>query len=81
MILINRVFTKEKITSSLMKSSSPFFIQEFRPLILLKTKDRLTSLTVIGVMKIMCNRHTHRGSHSSSHDSRRRYLSDAKINT
>jgi hypothetical protein len=26
-------------------------------------------------------RHTHRGSHSSSHDSRRRYLSDAKINT
>jgi hypothetical protein len=26
-------------------------------------------------------RHTHRGSHSSSHDSRRRDLSDAKINT
>jgi hypothetical protein len=26
-------------------------------------------------------RHTHRGSHSSSHDSKRRYLSDAKINT
>jgi uncharacterized membrane protein len=52
---LNRVFTKENTISSLRQSSSPFFLQEFRPLILLKTKDRFTSLTVIRVTKIMCN--------------------------
>jgi hypothetical protein len=55
-ILLNRVFTKEKTNFSLKQSSSPFFPREFRPLILLKTKDRFTSLMVIRVMKIMCNR-------------------------
>jgi hypothetical protein len=55
-ILLNRVFIKEKTTSSLRKSSSPFFLQKFGPPILLKTKDRFTSLMVIGVMKIMGNR-------------------------
>jgi hypothetical protein len=54
-ILFNRVFTKENTTSSLRESSSPFFLQEFRPLTLLKETYRFTSLTVIGVMKIMCN--------------------------
>jgi hypothetical protein len=54
-ILLIRVFTKENMISSLKKSSSPFFPQEFRPLIPLKTTDRFTSLTVIGMMKIMCN--------------------------
>jgi hypothetical protein len=53
-ILFNRVFTKENTTSSLSKSSSPFFLQEFRPLTPLKATDRFTSLTVIRVMKIMC---------------------------
>jgi hypothetical protein len=55
-ILFNRVFTKENTTSSLRKSSSPFFLQEFRPLTPLKETDRFTSLTVIGMTKIMCNR-------------------------
>jgi hypothetical protein len=55
-ILLNRVFTKENTTSSLRESSSPFFLQEFRLLILLKTKDRFTSLMVIRDDKIMCNR-------------------------
>jgi hypothetical protein len=55
-IFLNRVFTKENTTSSLRKSSSPFFLQEFGPLIPLKTTDRFTSLTIIGMMKIMCNR-------------------------
>jgi hypothetical protein len=54
-IFLNRVFTKENTISSLRKSSSPFFLQEFGPLILLKTKDRFTSLMVIGMTKIMCN--------------------------
>jgi hypothetical protein len=54
-ILFNRVFTKENATSFLRKSSSPFFLQELRPLTPLKVKDRFTSLTVIGMMKIMCN--------------------------
>jgi hypothetical protein len=54
-ILLTRVFTKENTTFSLRQSSSPFFPQEFRPLILLKTKDRFTSLTVMRVKKIMCN--------------------------
>jgi hypothetical protein len=55
-ILFNRVFTKENATSFLRKSSSPFFLQELRPLTPLKAIDRFTSLTVIGMTKIMCNR-------------------------
>jgi hypothetical protein len=55
-ILFNRVFTKENTTSSLRESSSPFFLQEFRPLTPLKETYRFTSLMVIGMMKIMCNR-------------------------
>jgi hypothetical protein len=55
-ILLNRVFTKENTTSSLRKSSSPFFLQEFRPLTPLKATYRFTSLTVIRVTKIMCNK-------------------------
>jgi hypothetical protein len=54
-ILFNRVFTKENATSFLRKSSSPFFLQELRPLTPLKEAYRFTSLTVIGMMKIMCN--------------------------
>jgi hypothetical protein len=55
MILLTRVFTKENMISSLKQSSSPLFLQEFRPMIPLKTTDRFTSLMIIGVMKIMCN--------------------------
>jgi hypothetical protein len=55
-IFLNRVFTKENTISSLRQSYYPFFLQEFMPLILLKTKDRCKSLTVIRVTKIMCNR-------------------------
>jgi hypothetical protein len=55
-ILQNRVFTEENTTYSLRESSSLFFLQEFRPLTLLKATYRFTSLTVIRVMKIMCNR-------------------------
>jgi hypothetical protein len=54
--LFYRVFTKENATSFLRKSSSPFSLQELRPLTPLKATDRFTSLTVIGMMKIMCNR-------------------------
>jgi hypothetical protein len=54
-IFLNRVFTKENTTSSLRESSSPFFLQEFRPLTPLKAAYRFTSLTFIGMMKIMCN--------------------------
>jgi hypothetical protein len=54
-ILLNRVFTKENPISFLRQSSSPFFLQEFRPLTPLKATYRLTSLMVIVVMKIMCN--------------------------
>jgi hypothetical protein len=54
-ILFNRVFTKENATSFLRKSSSPFFLQELRPLTPLKETYRFTSLMVIGMMKIMCN--------------------------
>jgi hypothetical protein len=56
MTFFNRVFTKENTISSLRQKSSPFFPQEFRPLIPLKTTNRFTSLTVIRVMKIMCNK-------------------------
>jgi hypothetical protein len=51
-----RVFTKENATSFLRKSSSAFLLQELRPLTPLKATYRFTSLTVIGMMKIMCNR-------------------------
>jgi hypothetical protein len=54
-IIFNRVFIKENATSFLKKSSSPFFLQELRPLTPLKTTNRFTTLTVIGMMKIMCN--------------------------
>jgi hypothetical protein len=54
-ILFNMVFTKGNATSFLRKSSSPFFLQELKPLTLLKEKDRFTLLTVIGMKKIMCN--------------------------
>jgi hypothetical protein len=40
-IIFNRVFTKGNATSFLRKSSSPFFLQELRPLTPLKTTDRL----------------------------------------
>jgi hypothetical protein len=55
-ILQNKVFTEENTTSSLKKSSSPFFLQEFKPLTPLKATDRFTSLTIIGMTKIICNR-------------------------
>jgi hypothetical protein len=55
-ILQNRVFTEENTTSSLRKSYFPFFLQEFRPLTPLKETYRFTSLMVIRVTKIMCNR-------------------------
>jgi hypothetical protein len=55
-ILQNRVFTEENTTSSLKESSSPFFLQEFRPLTSLKEKNRSTPLTIMRVKKIMCNR-------------------------
>jgi hypothetical protein len=54
--LFYKVFTQENATSFLRKSSSPFSLQELRPLTPLKATDRFTSLTVIGMMKIMCNR-------------------------
>jgi hypothetical protein len=55
-ILFNKVFIEENTTSSLRKSYFPFFLQEFRPLTPLKEKNRFTSLTVMGMKKIMCNR-------------------------
>ena len=53
--LFYKVFTQENATSFLRKSSSPFSLQELRPLTPLKETDRFTSLTVIGMTKIMCN--------------------------
>jgi hypothetical protein len=53
--LFYRVFTKENTTSFLRKISSLFFLQELRPLTPLKATYRFTSLTVIGMKKIMCN--------------------------
>jgi hypothetical protein len=52
--LFYKVFTQENATSFLRKSSSPFSLQELRPLTPLKATDRFTSLTVIGMTKIMC---------------------------
>jgi hypothetical protein len=54
--LFYKVFTQENATSFLRKSSSPFSLQELRPLTPLKATYRFTSLTVIGMMKIMCNK-------------------------
>jgi hypothetical protein len=54
--LFYRVFTKENATSFLRKSSSPFLLQELRPLTPPKATDTFTSLTVIGMTKIMCNK-------------------------
>jgi hypothetical protein len=54
--LFYRVFTKENATSFLRKSSSPFSLQELRPLTPLKATYRFTSSTVIGMTKIMCNK-------------------------
>jgi hypothetical protein len=54
--LFNRVFIKENATSFLRKRSSPFSLQELKPLTPLKETYRFTSFTVIGMMKIMCNR-------------------------
>ena len=51
-----KVFTQENVTSFLRKSYSPFSLQELRPLTPLKATYRFTSLTVIGMKKIMCNR-------------------------
>jgi hypothetical protein len=57
--LFYRVFTKENATSFLRKISSAFLLQELRPLTPLKATDRFTSLTVIGMKKIICNnKHT-----------------------
>jgi hypothetical protein len=53
--LFYRVFTQENATYFLRKSSSPFSLQGLRPLTPLKEIDRFTSLTIIGMMKIMCN--------------------------
>jgi hypothetical protein len=55
-ILFYGVFTKENATSFLRKSSFSFLLQELRPLTPLKATYKFTSLTVIGMMKIMCNR-------------------------
>ena len=48
-------FYKGKLNFFLMKSYSPFSLQELRPLTPLKETDRFTSLMIIGMMKIMCN--------------------------
>jgi hypothetical protein len=55
-LLFYGVFRKENATSFLRKSSSLFSLQELRPLTPLKETDRFTSLMIIGMMKIMCNR-------------------------
>jgi hypothetical protein len=51
-----RVLTKENATYFLRKTSSPFTLQDLRPLTPLKETYRFTSLTVIGMTKTMCNR-------------------------
>jgi len=52
---LDSFFTEENAISSLMKSSSPFFLQKLRPLTPLKATDRVSSLTFIRMTKIMCN--------------------------
>jgi hypothetical protein len=54
--LFYRVFTKENATYFLRKSSSPFLLQELRPMTSLKETYRFTSLTVIRMTKIICNK-------------------------
>jgi hypothetical protein len=61
--LFYNVFTRENATYFLRKSSSPFSLQELRPLTPLKEKNRFTSLTVIGMTKIMCNNKAFHGQH------------------
>jgi hypothetical protein len=57
--LFYRVFTRENAASFLRKSYAPFSLQELRPLTPLKATDRFASLTVIGMMKIMCNKYAY----------------------
>jgi hypothetical protein len=54
-ILVYKVSTKEKIIFVSLGNFIFILLQGLRQLILLKTKDRFTSLMVIGVTKIMCN--------------------------
>ena len=55
MILLYNVFYKGKYNFISLGKSIFILFQGLRKLILLKTKDRFKSLTIIGVMKIMCN--------------------------
>jgi hypothetical protein len=55
-IPFSKVFTKEKIIFIFLLKFVFILLHGFKPLILLKTKYMFTSLIVIGVMKIMCNR-------------------------
>jgi hypothetical protein len=55
MIPFYKVFTKENIIFIFLGKCVFILLQGFSPLILLKTKDRGTSLMVIRVTKIMCN--------------------------
>jgi hypothetical protein len=55
MILIYMVFYKGKDNFISLGKLIFILLQGLRQLILLKTKDRFTSLMVIGVTKIMCN--------------------------
>jgi hypothetical protein len=54
-ILLYKVFYKGKDNSISLGMFIFILLQGLRKLILLKTKDMCTSLTVIGVTKIMCN--------------------------
>jgi hypothetical protein len=54
-IPLYKVFTKEKIIFISLEKFIFILLQGLMKLILLKTKDRFTSLMVIGVMKITCN--------------------------
>jgi hypothetical protein len=55
-ILLYKVFYKGKDNFIFLGKFIFIIFQGLRKLILLKTKDRCTSLTVIRVTKIMCNR-------------------------
>jgi hypothetical protein len=55
-ILIYMVFDKGKYNFISLEKLVFILLHGLRKLILLKTKDRCTSLTVIGVGKIMCNK-------------------------
>jgi hypothetical protein len=54
-ILVYKVSTKEKIIFVSLGNFIFILLQGSRQLILLKTRDRFTSLMVIGMTKIMCN--------------------------